>query len=782
VNGKCTPGPVFVQKVIFMASSQLNPSSSKRNSRKHRRDRIAPVVIEPLDPRVMLAVTASFSAAAGELRVTGDDQDNVIVVSRNAAGAILVNNGAVAIQGDVPTIANTTHFHIVGAGGNDAISLDETNGPLPGAAIFGGAGNDTLTGGSGEDFIEGDAGNDVARMGAGNDTFSWNPGDGSDIVDGQDGKDNLIFNGSDLAEQFHISDSGIADSGAGAPFHRVRLTRDLGNVTMDLGTVEGIGLNPLGGADTITIDDQSATDLRGVGLDLEAGGTGTGDGQPDAVILNGTNGDDSGQVSSTAFGDPIISAKAGLLPFVSIIGADPTQDTLTLNSLDGADTIDASGLAPNLIGLVLNGGAGNDFIVASPGDDLVNGGPGNNEVQLGAGNDTFTWNPGDGSSLIDAGDGIDSILVNGSDQAESFTGNSERSIGGNGGLGVLLKGISPTPFNLQIQNAEHLTLNANGGDDSFTGADDFAQDIAFTMNGGDGNDTLRFVGTPGDDTAELSAQGAIFNNALIALSNVEAFQFPGGSGGNDSLNVVSGAWHVNADTPPGTMPNVTVTVGAGAVVTFDTGQHLAGLTINGGLVNSAAAVGNTLAVGPLAINGGGRLNLGATDLLTTTDVATIRGLLVSARTPNGDWTGPGITSNIVAANPAKFTIGFAHGGDASNPIATLGAGMTLVRPTLAGDANLDGTVDFFDLVQILATRFNAGGTTASYTDGDLDFDGKVDFFDLTVVLSGNFGTGQTFAGAAAAAATPGAPSLSSLFSTIAIRPHSSKRSFTDQTD
>jgi hypothetical protein len=543
---------------------------------------------------------------------------------------------------------------------------------------------------------------------------------------------------------------------------------------MDLGTLEGIDLNPLGGADTITIDDQSATDLHGVSLDLAGTGAG-GDGQPDAVILSGTNGDDNAQVSSTAFGDPVISANVGLFR-ASITGADPTLDTLTLNALDGADTIDASGLAPNLIGLVLNGGAGNDFIVASPGDDIVNGGPGNNEVQLGAGDDTFTWNPGDGSSLIDGGDGIDSIIVNGSDQAESFTGNSERSIGG-GGPGVLLKGISPTPFNLQIANAEHLTLNANGGDDSFTGADDFAQDIAFTMNGGDGNDTLRFVGTPGDDTAELSAQGVIFNNAPIALSDVEAFQFPGGSGGNDTLNVVSGAWHVNADAPPGTTPNVTVTVGAGAVATFDTGQHLAGLTINGGLVNSAAPVGNSLAVGPLAINGGGRLNLGATDLLTTTDVATIRGLLVSARTANGDWTGPGITSNIVAANPAKFTIGFAHGGDASNPIPTLGAGMTLVRPTLAGDANLDGTVDFFDLVQILATRFNAGGANATYTDGDLDFDGKVDFFDLTVVLSANFNTGQTFAeAAAAAAAAPAARWLSSPFSTTAIRPHSSKNS------
>ena len=56
--------------------------------------------VESLDERVTPAVTATFSAAAGQLRVIGDAQDNTFVVSRDAAGTILVNNGAVAIQGD----------------------------------------------------------------------------------------------------------------------------------------------------------------------------------------------------------------------------------------------------------------------------------------------------------------------------------------------------------------------------------------------------------------------------------------------------------------------------------------------------------------------------------------------------------------------------------------------------------------------------------------------------------------------------------------------------------
>ena len=65
---------------------------------------------------------------------------------------------------------------INGGGGNDILSLDETNGALPAASLFGGDGNDVLTGGSGDDFVDGGPGNDIAFLGAGDDTFQWNPG------------------------------------------------------------------------------------------------------------------------------------------------------------------------------------------------------------------------------------------------------------------------------------------------------------------------------------------------------------------------------------------------------------------------------------------------------------------------------------------------------------------------------------------------------------------------------------------------------------------------------
>ena len=196
-----------------------------------------------------MAINATFSPGTGLLSVLGDNDDNIIVTSRDAAGQILVNDGAVSIGGGQPTVANTAEIDVFGQNGDDTITLDEANGALPAARLFGGTGNDVLTGGSGADQLFGDAGNDilngnggndqlfggtgndvvnggkgsdVAVLGKGDDVFIWDPGDGSDVVEGQAGADTLVFNGADLNENMNIS----AASGG-----RATLFRDAGNVT-----------------------------------------------------------------------------------------------------------------------------------------------------------------------------------------------------------------------------------------------------------------------------------------------------------------------------------------------------------------------------------------------------------------------------------------------------------------------------------------------------------------------------------------------------------------------
>ncbi len=94
-------------------------------------------------------------------------------------------------------------------------------------------------------------------MGAGNDTFVWDPGDGSDIVEGQDGTDTLLFNGSAGAEIFAASSNG----------GRLLFTRNVGNIVMDTDDVEVLTLNALGGTDTVTINDLAATDVTNVNIE-----------------------------------------------------------------------------------------------------------------------------------------------------------------------------------------------------------------------------------------------------------------------------------------------------------------------------------------------------------------------------------------------------------------------------------------------------------------------------------------------------------------------------------
>src|SRR5215213_12020038 len=110
-------------------------------------------VIEGLESRKLFAVTASF--AGGTMSVFGDNLNNNITVSRDAAGKLLVNGGAVNVLGGTATVANTALIQVFGQDGNDTITLSETNGALPRANLFGGTGNDVLTGGSGNDLLFG---------------------------------------------------------------------------------------------------------------------------------------------------------------------------------------------------------------------------------------------------------------------------------------------------------------------------------------------------------------------------------------------------------------------------------------------------------------------------------------------------------------------------------------------------------------------------------------------------------------------------------------------------
>jgi Ca2+-binding RTX toxin-like protein len=429
-----------------------------------------------------MAITASFGT--GVLSVFGDKLNNKAKISRDAAGRILVNDGAVPVTGGTPTVANTSVIQIFGLNGDDAITLDESNGALPAAQLFGGTGNDTLTGGSGADQLFGQAGNDVILGkggndlifgGAGNDVLTggdgddqvfgeggndrmiWNPGDDTDLFEGGDGTDTAEVNGGNGAEVFAITPNGA----------RVRFDRlDPAPFAIDIGTTENLVLNANGGDDVVT-------------------------------ALNGL----------------------------------ASKIQLTIDGGAGNDTITS--------------GDGNDVLIGGDGNDLITGGRGNDTALLGAGNDTFIWNPGDANDVVEGQAGTDTLVFNGANVNEtidiSANGGRARFTRNVANIVMDLNDVERIQFTAK-GGADVVTVGNLAGTD-VTQVD---VDLAGNPGTGDGAaDQVIVTGTAGNNQITLAGAGTSVAvtglAAQVNVTNAEAGDFLviNAGAGNDTINATT---------------------------------------------------------------------------------------------------------------------------------------------------------------------------------------------------------------------------------------------------
>jgi Ca2+-binding RTX toxin-like protein len=339
-----------------------------------------------------------------DLNEGGEGTDTVEVNGGNGAEAFTATPNGTRVRFDRVNPApfsidiGTSESLVVNMNGGDD-SFTGANGlaTLIQLTVDGGTGNDTVTGGDGADFlfggdgddlITGGRGNDAMFGGAGNDTMVWNPGDGNDTLEGQDGTDTMLFNGANIAEKIDVSANG----------GRVRFTRDIANITMDLNDVERINFNALGGVDTITVNDLSGTDVNEINLNLAATlAGGAGDGAVDTVIVAGTNGDDAALVVGDANGVAVV----GLAAQVNITGAEAANDRLTVNALAGDDVVQATGLAAGAIQLTANGGDGDDILIGGDGNDVLSGGNGDDILIGGPGLDVLDGGLGNNTLIPD---------------------------------------------------------------------------------------------------------------------------------------------------------------------------------------------------------------------------------------------------------------------------------------------------------------------------------------------------------------------------------------------
>jgi hypothetical protein len=121
---------------------------------------------------------------------------------------------------------------------------------------------------------------------------------------------------------------------------------------MDTAGVERVDFNALGGADVVTVNDLSGTDVSRVNVDLAGTiGGAVGDGQADRVVVNGTSGNDAIDVS----GDAQAVKVSGLAATTEILHSQVANDRLDVNTLAGRDTVGSNGLAAGAIQFFLDG-------------------------------------------------------------------------------------------------------------------------------------------------------------------------------------------------------------------------------------------------------------------------------------------------------------------------------------------------------------------------------------------------------------------------------------------
>ena len=133
-----------------------------------------------------MAISSHFNPGNGERTTTGDNLENTIMANRDAAGSILINTGALPIQGGAATVTNAGLIQAFVQDGKDTIPLDETSSHCRPPRCSAGPGNNAVIGGLAAEQLFGEAANDVLNGDIGADTMMGSVGNDAYIVDNAD--------------------------------------------------------------------------------------------------------------------------------------------------------------------------------------------------------------------------------------------------------------------------------------------------------------------------------------------------------------------------------------------------------------------------------------------------------------------------------------------------------------------------------------------------------------------------------------------------------------------
>lgn len=210
----------------------------------------------------------------------------------------------------------------------------------------------------------------------------------------------------------------------------------------------------------------------------------------------------------------------------------------------------------------------------------------------------------------------------------------------------------------------------------------------------------------------------------------------------------------------------TTRVSAGTLDVADAAAlGVSALTVAGGTLSLPQNLRFIVAAPALDVEtatGGGRLDLGSGQVSIAAGgiaAADLRADIIAGRN-GGAWNGlTGITSSAAAAAGGTRVVGYVVAGD----------GSAAVSFAAAGDVDLSGQVNVFDLVGINSAGKYGTGAASVWNQGDFNYDGVTNVFDLvginTAAIYGQgnyFPAGTTAAGLGSVAAVPEPASLSLL--------------------
>jgi autotransporter-associated beta strand protein len=502
-----------------------------------------------------------------------------------------------------------------------------------------------------------------------------------------------------------------------------------GTLTMDGGTVR-VTKNATTGTNgrsvVLNVNPTNTIDTNGFnatlgGVSGSGGFTKTGNG---TLLLQGSN-TFQGDIT-IAQGTVKINGTGGSFfedPTYTIIAAGATLD-MSDNSeqwggISGAGTI-ITGTATNVdVNLVGTRDAVFTGVIQGAGDFIKNG----SHTLTISGPSTYT-----GANDINGG----TLIVNASvlpNQASPLGKSANVITMGNNTAAPasLLLGQAGVEIGRNISVASGNTVTVKLGSNHTTGVSTFSGTITMPKN----VEVTAAAGGQTDFTGVLSGAGTLTKTGAGTIRLA-------------AVNTYTGATTVSAGTLriDGSATN-TASLTVNNTGTFEAGssQTLKSLVVNAGGTARIAADGAGLKVGALTATAG-KMDVGTgvlvVDYATTSPVAAIRTALISGRGAAGDWKGTaGITSGAIT--DGSTALGYFEGSSLGATGGTY-RGVTVdntavvVARTVLGDATMDGTVNFGDL---LALAKNYNSTSGTWTTGDFTYDGTVNFGDL-LALAKNY--------------------------------------------